>query len=322
MNRSQSLRPAPVRHATWFLCAGLSAALSAASPAPAQDGGEAPARPAASDERDPEAIEERAARHFDLCDLDANGWVSFREAQATLGVSKSEYRRYDTDADGRVDMSEFRARGATILARLGAGPKSDVARPRPVPRSGGPSGPPPALLAPFEEPSYPRPGDLLAVYDRNRSRGLDERELKRLNDDLGGTLSVDLIARQMDPDGSGQLELGELGPLARLVASKVPDKLRSDGRTGEPELDELYRTALPRRAPTSNAPLTPRIPGPVRHFRRLDLDDDGYIDTEDLRRLLAPARVDVRSSAVLAAIDRDGDGRVDEAEFAASLGAR
>ena len=49
---------------------------------------------------------------------------------------------------------------------------------------------------------------------------------------------------------------------------------------------------------------------------------DGFIQVGDLRRLLAPAHVDVRPSAVLSAIDRDGDGRVDEAEFVGSLGSR
>ena len=34
---------------------------------------------------------ERAADHFRVCDLDENGWVSFREASVTLGVDRSEY---------------------------------------------------------------------------------------------------------------------------------------------------------------------------------------------------------------------------------------
>ena len=66
--------------------------------------------------------------------------------------------------------------------------------------------------------------------------------------------------------------------------------------------------------------VSPEIIGPVTHFRRLDLDDDGLVSIEDLRRLQAPLQLPVRAAAVLAALDLDGDGVLSLAEFSAALG--
>ncbi|MEO6711206.1 MAG: hypothetical protein ABI054_07020, partial [Planctomycetota bacterium] len=67
------------------------------------------------------------------------------------------------------------------------------------------------------------------------------------------------------------------------------------------------------------APMPPQIDGPVRHFRRLDLDGDVRVSTEDLRRLQSPLELSVRAGAVLAALDSDGDGELSPEEFDAAL---
>jgi Ca2+-binding EF-hand superfamily protein len=121
---------------------------------------------------------------------------------------------------------------------------------------------------------------------------------------------------QMDPNETGQLERQELGPLTDLIGTRLPQ----DSAARAKLFEELQRSTLSRSLIEPTSPLPPRIPGPVTHFRRLDVRDDGTIDVDDLRELLAPARLDVRSSTVLAALDRDGDGRLSEVEFDAALG--
>ena len=65
--------------------------------------------------------------------------------------------------------------------------------------------------------------------------------------------------------------------------------------------------------------MPPQIDGPVGSFRRLDLDGDGMISLEDLRRLQSPLALPVRAAAVLAALDSDGDGELSPREFSAAL---
>ena len=72
---------------------------------------------------------------------------------------------------------------------------------------------------------------------------------------------------------------------------------------------------MPREVTLGSTHLPPHIPGPVIPFRRLDLDDDGFITTEDLLALQSPLRLEVRAGAVVAGLDLDSDGRVSLPEF-------
>ena len=269
-------------------------------------------------------IEERMRRereaHFRICDSNRNGWISFREAEYALNVERDEFLQYDRDEDGRIDWEEFQERYAKVLAQVGGHPVlraelQDMVRLQDLPTL--------TPLDPSEIPiTFPTSADLLAIYDQNRDEGLDESEL----DLMFVSVLVDLTARdilaQLDVNLTKALEMEELGTLAGLVAEGFPG-----GAPGEGKLDasdvyfRLYASNHPRRSPHNAPSRPPLIPGPVTHFRRLDLDDNGFIDEDDLRELLAPSRVDVRASAILAALDSDGDDRLAEAEFLRSVGA-
>lgn len=82
---------------------------------------------------------------------------------------------------------------------------------------------------------------------------------------------------------------------------------------------ELFGAAEPRPNQEEIVPRPPLIRGPVPVFRRLDLDGNGAISEEDLKELLRPLQVTVRPRAVIASIDTNGDGVVDEGELRASM---
>ncbi len=309
----------------------LATAPAAQKPKPAQK--PRPAQPQGGEEEVEPPIEippalkkKREAEHalrmlqdFRLADADGSGWISFREAQDSLKLTRSEYRTYDQDADGRLNSAEFKLRYRTILARIGGVRSPDPVAPKPETDS---DEPPQVFQAPPpKKRPYPAPEDVLSTYDRDKSRGLDRDELTRLFRDLQMELSADLLAVQMDPNESGELELDELGPLALLVGQRLPPSFTSS-TTSAVAFEELYRSVIPRRTIDGGQPAPPLIPGPVTHFRRLDLYGDTYIDADDLRELLVPARLEIRSTTVIAAMDTSGDGRLSEAEFERALGKR
>ncbi len=249
--------------------------------------------------------EQGLREHFRLCDLDANGWISFRESVATLGIDREEFLRYDAQRDGRIDLAEFQARSRELLTLLGA-----LELPTPRRQAGEFAGAPAADLSPSIAGGhgsslaelFPKPADLVQRYDKDQSAGLDQHELETLFTELGLPLAPDLVAAQMDPDHSGQLEASELFGIAWLASERVP-------RPRDPGLP---------RPPDGSRPPRARG-GPSTHFERLDPSQDGVIDATDLRALLTPARIDVRLNAVLSAIDENGDGRLTEEEFLDSL---
>ncbi len=255
---------------------------------------------------------------FAICDLDGTRWISFREAQAVLGLEKTEFRHHDLDADGRIDPDEFHKRAEALLERLGVlpgSPSDEAASPHTV----DPSVPAEAPLS--EAPSAPGtrssegrleqglgnaslkngllPEQILDLYDQNESSGLERIEIERCLRHLALGLSADVLVRQLDHNQTQELELSELAPLSRLVARRLPPAAA----------DRRFEASPP--GPGSAA--TPLV------FRRLDSDGDLWIEPEDLGKLLQPAHLDVQLSTVLAALDRDGDGKVDPGEFISSL---
>lgn len=277
----------------------------AQQPAP----GSARAKPGGEDQSEPRSAptpppreeltpEQRAAKYFGLADYDGDGFVSYFEAQKSLALDRTGFATYDRDRDGLVNAVEFEQRYLAILERGGAFVP-------PVPK-------PEARKAPRRDASA-----LLDVYDSTPDRALEARELRKALDDYGVTDPPwKVLLETLDRDVSTKLEESELDALITILMPTEPEpetvvkKARS--------LAELFGTRIERErgenTPASVA-VPPQIPGPVSMFRRLDLDDDGNIELDDLTELQRPVQMHVRVNAVFASFDLDGDGVISEEEF-------
>ena len=310
----------------------------------------------AADDDAPElsaSIEERADLHLELCDLDDNGWISLREAEATLGATLEESRAFDRDRDGRIDRDEFARRFERALELLGAVSPPTKTSPGPTPAT-----PVPTLeltIPPAAQETFPAPSDLLAAYDADGSAGLNVDEVAESLRRANALLSAEVIVEQTDIDESGELDASELGPLATMLSQRDPWRapgserhtLTSTEETPAPpsaasivDADEtegpgpILVELLPPTRPERTRPPSPDFGAgelstgaesgttsgrPYGHFARLDADGDGRVGPRDLESLVAPVRSSVRGSAVIAALDRDGDGHLDPEELDAAL---
>ena len=239
---------------------------------------------------------------FKRCDQNGNGWISLREGQDSLGLDASSFRSYDSDQDGRVSREEFGLRYRLSISRVGA------------------------FKPPLSVPSTPRvplrnAEQLRNAYDKNGDGGLSAAEVQVLLNDYGRTeLPAELAVEKLDRDGSTRIDGTEIEFLARLLASSAAAAAKNPGEPRVPQtLEELFGGLRDRSSGFQTAPIPPQIDGPVRHFRRLDLDGNGRVSIEDLRRLQSPLELPVRAAAVLAALDTDGDGEMSAEEFAAAM---
>ncbi len=242
---------------------------------------------------------------FKRCDQNGNGWISLREGEETLGLSTSTFRSYDADTDGRISREEFGIRYRLSVVRVGAF-KPPVAAPQ-------------SVRAPTRNAEQ-----LRNAYDKNGDGGLSAAEMKVLLVDYERQeLPAELALEKLDRDGSTRIDGSELDFLARLLTASVsPASADPNAPAVRQTLEELFGGMRDRSRGFQAAPMPPQIDGPVRHFRRLDLDGSGRISTEDLRRLQAPLGLPARAPAVLAALDLDGDGELSPDEFAAAVGAQ
>lgn len=239
----------------------------------------------------------RVQKYFATCDYDASGYISFSEAKASLGIDRDGWPAYDEDNDGRITEKEFSRRYEAILATGGAfnppTPKADARASLPE-----------------------KAEDALATYDKNRDGGLDMSEIDFLLIEIGAIrMEAETSIDQFDRDLTRKLEVPELEDLLVLLR---PDKAKSKGPRPR-SLDELFGKLVPRTIQPGSTPQPVRITPPVLTFRRLDIDADGAISLEDLSELQRPLVLPVRARAVLAALDANGDGTLDEAEFRASM---
>jgi Ca2+-binding EF-hand superfamily protein len=115
MNLSKSTAMLP-RHALLLLSLSLGSSLS---PLVAQE----PAKE--KPEQEKEKTDSKLQRYFRVCDLDDSKWISFREALATLGLSKSEFRALDDDHDGCFTLAEFGKHKQQVLSLLGSFPEEE-----------------------------------------------------------------------------------------------------------------------------------------------------------------------------------------------------
>jgi Ca2+-binding EF-hand superfamily protein len=268
-------------------------------PAPLAD----EAQIAANAERERAAREAQELEYFRRCDANGNDWLSLREAQESLGLDSNAFASYDTDQDGRVTRQEFGARYRMTVERVGGfKPPVDVAVSVSVPTRNA--------------------EQLRNAYDKNGDGGLSADEMKLLLIDYERSeLPAELAVEKLDRDGSSRVDGSEIEFLARLLTSSVsPATADRNAPQVRQTLEELFGGLHDRSSGYRTAPMPPRIDGPVTQFRRLDLDGDGVISPEDLQRLQAPLNLPVRSAAVLAALDSDGDGKLTPVEFAQALG--
>jgi Ca2+-binding EF-hand superfamily protein len=239
-------------------------------------------------------------------DYDESGWLSYRELRDAIDCDRADFELYDRDHDGRVSSREFMARYDEVVARSGV-----FRAPRPKPAS---------------EKDEPRSADALRqAFDADGDGALDVVELGTLVAN-GGAKDVErdsrALLRAADVDADGRLSGEELFQLSRILsyARATPDiGLGQGAKPVATSLEELFGRVEERPSTVSSAGLPPWIPGPVPHFRRLDLDGNGKVDTEDLRRLQGSASLGARTGAVLAALDLNEDGAIDEREFAAAI---
>ena len=279
--------------------------------------------PVRAQEPDSPAPEGKAERMVDdlfgICDLDDNGWISYAEAEAVFGIEKGRFRDYDTNGDGRVDAEEFADKRGRILRALGMFSERPVRDPLATVQGQAPEESP-APMRPTRAlpPARVEPDALLEQHDTDASGGLNREEIVRLIASVDSDLSPDVLLERLDRDASLELEPAELAALGRLAERLTPGPAPSllaprPPAPAPPLLDSSGRPV--RIAP--HVDVEPRAP--VGNFERLDRSGDGAISIEDLRGLLAPARVGVRPAAVLAALDRNGDGVIDRDEFLAAM---
>jgi Ca2+-binding EF-hand superfamily protein len=239
---------------------------------------------------------------FEACDRDGNGWLSYREVRDALETDRTEFALYDRDRDGRIGSREFIVRYEQLVTEGGAFrlPKRAEAGAAARPRTA---------------------TQLVTAFDQDGDRVLAAAELRAVLDDYGrSALDADATLAQLDADGSGSLSGIEIDDLSRFISAV--SATGEDRERRRASLEDLFGEVSPRDSALEDATLPPRIVGPVTHFRRLDVDANGFITREDLRRLQGSAALDVRAGAVLAALDFNEDGRVSQAEFLNSLRAR
>lgn len=276
-----------------------------------------------------EAAAERARleeEYFATCDYDSDGWISFREGEAALLLTRTSFAQYDLDRDGRVTREEFSKRFLELLDRTGAFRKPTPKGLKPAePGAAAPGSPenPLDLAAILAGTSQPAPSStpetFVRKYDKNIDGKLDANELVGASETLGfAGLSGSKLLSVLDKDGSRFVEpkelegaLDALGLLSASGAAPALPKPKS--------IDELFGGSEPRISYPGATPRPPFIQGPVRPFRRLDLDDNGQIEVSDLDTLAMSAHPRMRPAALIATLDLDGDGALSAAEFAAAF---
>lgn len=253
-------------------------------PLPAQDAGD--------------ALAQTALSCFGVADWNGDGHIVFKEAAGSMSLDRDSFRGWDADRDGRIQKAEFVARYRAIVEQGGA-----VARPLDKPE-------------PAVQTVQRTPEELLALYDDNRDRGLDQRELVRLLADAKNRdLEPEPLLAALDKDASLKLE----GPELQQLSARLYGRSAAQEVAGRKTLAQLFETPEPRESRVAAAREPARIPGPASDFRRLDTDGDGAITLEDLVELQRPIVMPVRPQALVSALDKDGDGRIGPDEFHASM---
>lgn len=243
--------------------------------------------------------EREQRRWFNIADADSTEWISFREAKGSLRFDAGRFRAYDRDIDGRITFAEFTEfiRNERSLGRRVIEPvQADI------------DGKPPTRTA----------EQLRAAYDTDLDGAISQIELDRIlgDYDRGGTrFDADTVQRRLDNDGNGVLDVNELVRLANyLIPLAIGPGAAPGPQPGARSVNELFGTPI-----DQGESQPPRIMGPIHPFRRLDLNNDGYINIDDLERLEGRSFSPVSLKSVLNTLDVNFDGRVSEREFLTSI---
>lgn len=235
--------------------------------------------------------------YFETADWDADGWIRFSEAEKSLNVDQAQFALFDKDNDGAITAAEFAARYRLLVDKGGVFP------------------------APRPKPDAPRTVKrdakaLLLAYDADLDSMLVESELIRALDDARVTEpAASVVLTTLDKDRSAGIDGKELDELSDVLYPGSGPKRALKPLTLEQLFD--HSTTSESRAGATMGPR--RTNGPIPVFRRLDYDRSGSVDLQDLESLLRPMRSAVRPAAVLATLDTDGDGAISELEFAAAM---
>lgn len=253
----------------------------------------------------PLADTEQVRSWFALCDHNGNGWLSFSEAAHSLRFTRGRFQAFDEDRDGRLASPEFGEFYMYSILHAGhfVEPREKVSE-----------GPPPQRT----------PEQMRNAYDTDLDHLLSRVELTRLLADYQrDTGLAERVMNSLDTSDDGSLSLDELEGLHAVLYPVVFEEVADVTDQREPEREktiaDLFGKVEPRGVEPGSTPTPPRIVGPVGHFRRLDLDDDGYITVDDLENLLRPVRVAVRPHVVVNTLDTNGDFRLTEEELVGAL---
>jgi Ca2+-binding EF-hand superfamily protein len=239
---------------------------------------------------------------FERCDRNADGWVSFSEAREALSVDRGEFRVYDRDRDGRIDRDEFGLRYRETLERQGAFP------------------PPKAPEKSTALPPKRSATQLRVAYDKDGDGAIDALEAHACLVDYGiAELAQVPLFRKLDVDADARLVGAEIDALAGALTLILAPGLQPALPPLEKTIHELFGKVVERERAVGAPAEPPLIAGPLPAFLRLDIDRDGAITTADVARLQQHQPLALRATSVLAALDRNGDGRVDEPEFEFAL---
>ncbi len=246
----------------------------------------------------PAPVDDLALQYFAIADYDANGWISFNEARASLSIDRKAFGLYDTDNDGRIKPPEFTARYHALKTKGG-------------------SFAPPIPNADASKAKKRTAAEMLQEFDTDKDGTLDEREVQRaLVDYQAHGVEAAVMMAGVDKDGSKKIEAAEAQALLDVLAP-APASDRTKVKAGS--IAELFDKIEPRKVERDQTPQTARIVGPVTTFRRLDFDQSGGISVEDLEGLQRPLLLPVRCRAVLAALDTDGNGEMSPEELDAAF---
>jgi len=242
---------------------------------------------------------ETQRQYFSMADANGSKWISFAEARATMRFDAARFRVFDTDNDGRLTIKEF---SEFVNVEAAAG--------RVVRKPNVPAG---LVKQPARNADQIR-----SAYDIDLDGAISSLELERLLVDYQGNsrdrLDAATTLDRHDSDGSGVLERDELDRIATLINPRTGLAVSEERRPTGRSIIDIFGRPIER-----GENLPPRIKGPVPTFHRLDVDRDGFVSLDDLERLEGTTFAPVRLSSVLATLDRDGDGRMSEAEFVQAM---